>query len=267
MLSLAGLAALSLIWISQRRLIYLPTQAVPDAAAVLPGMEEVTYATEDGLSLAAWLVPAVVKERGTVVVFNGNAGNRADRTPLAEALAGRGYAVLLVDYRGYGGNPGRPSEEGLAADARAAVAYLRTRSGFDSDRLAYFGESLGAAVALGLVEHQEPAALVLRSPFTSLPDIGSTHYPFLPTSLLLWDRYPNLETIRGVDVPVMIIAGTDDSIVPVGQSKKLFDASPGLKRFLVIDGADHNDFALTAGAQMVDEVVAFLDEVLPPGNG
>jgi len=267
MLSLAGLAALGLIWISQRRLIYIPTQAVPDAASVLPGTEEVTYATEDGLSLAAWLVPAAGKERGTVVVFNGNAGNRADRTPLAEALAGRGYAVLLVDYRGYGGNPGRPSEEGLAADARAAVAYLRTRSGFDSDRLAYFGESLGAAVALGLVEHQEPAALVLRSPFTSLPDIGSTHYPFLPTSLLLWDRYPNLETIRGVDVPVMIIAGTDDSIVPVGQSKKLFDASPGLKRFLVIDGADHNDFALTAGAQMVDEVVAFLDEVLLPGNG
>ena len=83
----------------------------------------------------------------------------------------------------------------------------------------------------------------------------------------MWDRYPNLETIRGIDVPVMIIAGSDDSIVPVGQSKKLFDASPGLKRFLVIDGADHNDFALTAGAQMVNEVVAFLDEVLIPGNG
>ncbi len=267
-LSLAALAVLGLIWIMQRRLIYFPTQAVPDAAALLPHIEEVTYPTEDGLTLAAWFVPATRAEcSGTVVVFNGNAGNRADRTPLAEALAGRGYAVLLVDYRGYGGNPGTPSEEGLATDARGAVAYLRTRSGFDSDRLAYFGESLGAAVALGLAEHQEPAALVLRSPFTSLPDIGSTHYPFLPTSLLLWDRYPNLETIRGIDVPVMIIAGSADSIVPVGQSRELFEAAPGFKRLLVIDGADHNDFALTAGAQLVDEVVAFLDEVLPPRNG
>jgi fermentation-respiration switch protein FrsA (DUF1100 family) len=130
----------------------------------------------------------------------------------------------------------------------------------------YFGESLGAAVALGLVDHQEPAALVLRSPFTSLPDVASTHYPFLPTSLLLWDRYPNLETIRRIDAPVMIVAGSDDSIVPVEQSKKLFEASPGPKRLLVIDGADHNDFALTAGDQLVDEVAAFLDDVFF-GNG
>ena len=262
MLFLAALAVLGLIWISQRRLIYFPTQATSDVAAVLPGIEEVEYPTEDGLSLAAWFVPAAREESsGTVVVFNGNAGNRADRTPLAEALAGRGYAVLLVDYRGYGGNPGRPSEEGLAADARAAVAHLATRSGFDSDRLAYFGESLGAAVALGLAESQEPAALVLRSPFTSLPDVGLIHYPFLPTSLLLWDRYPNLDTIPDIDVPVMIIAGSADSIVPVGQSRKLYQASPGPKRLLVIDGADHNDFALTAGDQLINEVVAFLDEI------
>ena len=197
MLSLVALAALGLIWIMQRRLIYFPTQAVPDAASVLPRIEEATYPTEDGLSLAAWFVPAAGDEpSGTVVVFNGNAGNRADRAPLAEALAGHGYAVLLVDYRGYGGNPGTPSEEALAADARAAVAYLRTRPGIDSERLAYFGESLGAAVALGLAEHQEPAALVLRSPFNSLPDIGSTHYPFLPTSLRLWDSSSTMETIR-----------------------------------------------------------------------
>ncbi len=266
-LVLAALAVVGLIWISQRRLIYLPTQTVPDTVTALPGIEEVTYPTEDGLTLAAWFMPATGEETsGTVVVFNGNAGNRADRIPLAEAFAGRGYAVLLVDYRGYGGNPGRPSEEGLAADARAVVAYLKTRSGFDSNRLVYFGESLGAAVALGLVDHQEPAALVLRSPFTSLPDVASVHYPFLPTSLLLWDRYPNLETIQGINVPVMIIAGSDDTIVPAEQSKKLFEAASGPKRLLVIDGADHNDFALTAGDRLVDEVIAFLEDVLP-ANG
>jgi hypothetical protein len=266
-LALVVLAAVGLIWISQRRLIYLPTQAVPDIAVALPGIEEVTYSTEDGLTLAAWFMPATSEEtNGTVVVFNGNAGNRSDRLPLAKAFAERGYAVLLVDYRGYGGNPGRPSEEGLAADARAAVAYLKARSGFDSNRLVYFGESLGAAVVLGLVDHKEPAALVLRSPFTSLPEVASIHYPFLPTSLLLWDRYPNLEAIQGITVPVMIISGSDDTIVPAEQSKKLFEASPGPKRLLVIDGADHNDFALTAGDRLVDEVVEFLEDVFS-GNG
>jgi fermentation-respiration switch protein FrsA (DUF1100 family) len=266
-LGLAAVAALGVMWILQRRLIYFPTQAVPDAAAVLAGIEEVTYPTADGLDLAAWLVPPAEGERrGTVVVFNGNAGNRADRAPLAEALAARGYAVLLVDYRGYGGNPGSPSEEGLALDAQAAVAYLRTRSGLDSDRLVYFGESLGAAVALRLAVQQEPAALVLRSPFTSLPDVGSVHYPFLPTSLLLWDRYPNLDTVRDIGVPLMIIAGSADSIVPVAQSRRLYENAPGFKRLFVIDGADHNDYALAVGPQMVDGVVAFLDDVLPPAE-
>lgn len=266
--SLVVLATLGLIWVSQRRLIYFPTQAVPDPATFLLGIEEVTYPTEDGLSLAAWFLPAAGGESsGTVVVFNGNAGNRAGRVPLAEALAGHGFAVLLVDYRGYGGNPGRPSESGLAADGRAAVAYLRTRPDVDPDRLAYFGESLGAAVALGLARHHPPAALVLRSPFTSLPDIGSTHYPFLPTSLMLWDRYPNLETIGAIDVPTLIVAGSADSVVPLEQSRQLYEAAPGMKRFVLIDGADHNDFALLAGEGLVDEVAAFLNDVLSHGNG
>lgn len=266
--SLVALAVVGLIWISQRRLIYFPTHAVPDSESLLLGIEEVTYPTEDGLSLAAWFVPSAGGESsGTVVVFNGNAGNRAGRTPLAGALAGEGFAVLLVDYRGYGGNPGSPSEQGLAADARAALAYLATRPDVDPSRLAYFGESLGAGVAVGLALHQPPAALVLRSPFTSLQDIGAAHYPFLPTALILWDRYPNLDTIGDIYSPTLIIAGSADSIVPVEQSRELFEASPGPKQLVVIDGADHNDFALLAGAELVDEVVVFLDDVFSSGNG
>lgn len=267
-LAAGALAALALIWITQRRFIYFPTQAIPDPAAVSSAIEEVALPTHDGLSLAAWLLPAAGGgDAGTVVVFNGNAGNRADRMPLAEALAEAGYSVLLVDYRGYGGNPGRPSEEGLTLDARAAAEYLSTRPGTDPGRLVYFGESLGAAVAIGLARHQEPAALVLRSPFTSLPDLGALHYPILPTSLLLWDRYPNLEAIRGVDAPVLVVAGSADSIVPLDQSREVFDAARGPKRLVVIEGADHNDYPLTSGPEMVRGVVSFLGEVMVPGDG
>ncbi len=261
------LLAVGVMWIFQRQFIYLPSQIVPDVASVLPGAEEVTFSTEDGLTLAAWLVPAAGDANGrTVVVFNGNAGNRADRAPLARALAERGYGVLLVDYRGYGANLGRPTEDGLLADGRAAVAYLETRPDVDTDRLVYFGESLGAAVAIGLAEQRPPAALVLRSPFTSLPDIGSVHYPFLPTSILLWDRYPNLEKIRGIEVPVLVVAGSADSIVPVAQSQRLYEAASHPKEFVTIEGADHNDFELTAGNQLVAEVAAFLDNVILPGS-
>lgn len=262
-LAVIAIVVLGLIWLTQRRLIYLPTQAVPEADAVLPEVEEVTYQTEDGLTLAAWFVPAQGEfGAGSVIVFNGNAGNRAHRAPLAQALAGRGYAVLLVDYRGYGANPGSPTESGLSADARAAVEYLKARSDIRSDRLVYYGESLGAAVAIGLAETHTPDALVLRSPFTSLPDIASIHYPYLPTSLLLWDRYPSVERIARVEVPVMVIAGSADRIVPVDQSKEVFDAAPGTKRLLVVDGASHNDANLATGDRVLDEIADFLGAVL-----
>lgn len=265
--AVAVLLAVGALWVFQRRFIYFPSQALPPMATALFDAEEVSFPTDDGLTLSAWLVPAFRATNGTtVVVFQGNAGNRGDRTPLARAIADRGYGVLLVDYRGYGGNPGSPTEDGLLADGRAAVAYLETRADVDADRLAYFGESLGAAVAIGVAEQRPPAALVLRSPFASLPEVASVHYPFLPTSALLWDRYPNLERIRGIDVPVLVVAGSADSVVPIAQSRRLYEAAPEPKRFVMIEGADHNDYELTAGDQLVAEVAAFLDSVIPSGG-
>jgi len=258
MLAVGLVAVLGLVWTSQRRLIYFPARTVP---ATPQGFAEVVYSTDDGLSLAAWFTPPA--GRGTVVVFPGNAGNRADRLPLARALAERGFGVLLVDYRGYGGNPGSPTESGLAADARAAVAHLRSRPDVDPERIAYFGESLGAAVAIGLAVEEPPAALVVRSPFLSLAAVASTHYPYLPVSLVLWDRYPNSDRIHGVDAPVLVVAGSADSVVPVAQSRALYEAAVEPKRLVIIDGADHNDRALTSGPGLVEEVVLFLDEAMP----
>ena len=148
----------------------------------------------------------------TVIVFNGNAGNRAFRAPLAAALAEHGISVLLFDYRGYGGNPGSPSEEGLAADARAARRYVAGRAG--SDRIVYFGESLGSGVAVRLAAEQPPAALILRSPFTSLTDTGRHHYPFLPVGMMLIDRFASIDRIRDIRCPLLVIAADHDSVVP-----------------------------------------------------
>ncbi len=152
------------------------------------------------------------------------------RAALAVALNRMGLSVLLFDYRGYGGNPGRPSEEGLAADARAAQAWLAAQPEVDPDRIAYFGESLGAAVAVGLAVQRPPAALVLRSPFTSLADVGAVHYPWLPVRRLLLDRYPSIERIASVHAPLLVIAGDRDDIVPLSLSRRLYDAAAEPKR-------------------------------------
>ena len=254
----AGL--LLLVWVFQRSLIYFPVGGVPSTAeAGLPDLEPVTFQTEDGLTLAGWFVPSGgTSASGTVIVFNGNAGNRGHRAPLAAALAQRGYQVLLLDYRGFGGNAGAPSEGGLLADARAARAYLLGRSDVDADRIVYFGESLGSAVAVALAAEHPPVALVLRSPFTSLVDVGRTHYPFLPVSLLLSDRFAAVDTIGSVDCPVLVIAGDRDRIVPVALSQRLYQAIGGPKELVIVAGADHNDLALLAGDEMMAAMARFL---------
>ncbi len=257
---LVGVVGLAVL---QRRLIYFPSATLPDVDTVLPGAEEVAFQTEDGLTLEGWFVPSSNSTTDvTVVVFNGNAGNRGDRVRLAESLSARGYAVMLFDYRGYGGNPGAPSEEGLLADGRAVARYLVNRSDVDPDRLVYFGESLGAAVAVATAEHRPPAVLVLRSPFTSLPDVASFHYPFLPVSLLLWDEYRNVETIGRIAVPLLVIAGSADGTVPVKQSEDVYRAGAEPKKLVIIEGADHNDARLSSGAQLVDAVAAFIDDAV-----
>lgn len=248
------------IWIFQRRLIYFPYPSHLETPAVL-SFEPVSLRTGDGLELGAWFVAAPGATNGaTVVVFNGNAGNRSHRAPLADALSRAGFSVLVFDYRGYGGNPGRPSERGLLEDARSAREYLLSRDDVDPERIVYFGESLGAAVAIGLAAHHPPAALVLRSPFPSLAAVGRRHYPFLPVSLLLRDRYPSIERIADLPSPVLVVVGDRDSIVSPTLSRQLFDAASEPKRWLSIPGADHNDWELLAGTTLVSAVINFVEE-------
>jgi fermentation-respiration switch protein FrsA (DUF1100 family) len=272
-----------LLWAFQRRLLYFPTpRTVPPAVSVLPGAEEVTFDTADGLRLGGWFVPAHGGGSGAahpgrgvrgpaVLVCNGNGGNRSMRAPLAAALARMGFHVLLFDYRGYGGNPGHPSEDGLAADARAALDQLATRPEVDPARVVYFGESLGAAVALRLATERPPAALVLRSPFASLAEVGRLHYPLLPVSLLLRDRYDSAALADRLATPLLVVAGGRDQIIPAGHSRRLFAAASQPKRLAVLNGADHNDPDLLAGPWLLAELRRFLAGVpgllgQPPGE-
>jgi uncharacterized protein len=241
----------------QRRLIYFPFPAqVPRAEAVVAGAREVTLRTLDGLALGAWLVEAGEPDRGVaVLVANGNAGNRSMRAPLARALANAGLAVLLFDYRGYGGNPGRPSEQGLARDVRAAHRFLIEEAEVAPARLLYNGESLGSAVVTELATEHPPAGFVLRSPFIDLASVGRVHYPFLPVRALLRDRYPLADHLASVQVPTTVVHGSRDSIVPPEQSRAVAAAAAGQTRVVEIAGADHNDLARLEGEKLIEAVV------------
>jgi uncharacterized protein len=249
-------------WAFQRRLIYLPhTGAVPSAATMLAGARDVQLTTPDGLRLGAWYVPAR-RPAGTftVLIANGNAGDRNLRAPLARALANRGFGVLLFDYRGYGGNPGSPSEEGLARDVRAARQFL-IDEGVPGNRLVYYGESLGAAVVAQLATEHPPAGLLLRSPFTDLASVGQIHYPFAPVRALLKDRFPVAEYLARVAVPITVVYGTEDSIVPPGESRRSVATARGPTRLVAVEGADHNDLALLNGDVLVQAVMELANEI------
>ena len=260
-LLLAG-TVVAMLWALQRQLIYFPDPTpVAPAGAVIAGARDVTLHTADGLELGAWFVPATdAEDTGMVVlVAPGNGGNRAGRVGLAEALSRRGLAVLLMDYRGYGGNPGQPSEDGLAADADAAVAVLK-ELGYPAQRTLYFGESLGSGVVAALQTRHPPAGIVLRSPFTELADVGAHHYPWLPVRALLRDRFPVVEHLADSEVPVTVIYGDRDSVVPSALSARVADSASSLAERVVLTNADHNDPAMFGG--QVASAVARLARLL-----
>jgi len=244
----------------QERLIYFPAG---DPGVPPEPWEEFEVASTDGVDLTVWVrVDDTATDRTVVIVFPGNAGNRAGRLPLGNALADAGYGVVLSEYRGYGGNPGSPSEDGIISDALATAAAVRRRLP-SSGGVVYFGESLGAAVAIAAAEQDRPDALVLGSPFTSMTDVGRYHYPWLPVSVLLRDRYPSLERIEsgGLDgIPALVLGGTSDGTVPIEQSRRIATA---LDAFVFeVEGADHNSAAIRSAPSMVAVVSEFLSEAL-----
>ena len=249
-----------LLWVFQRRLIYLPDRSAPRA----DGVQDVTFEGVDGRSLTAWLVPAKGSVAATVVVFPGNAGNRGARLPLADALSAAGFDVVLVDYRGYGGNPGSPTEQRLVGDGTALVDRLTSRS---DAPVVYLGESLGGGVAVSVAVERPPAAMILRSPFTSLAAVAAAHYRWLPVGALLWDRYPVADLVGTLDVPTLVILGTEDRVVPAEQSRMVFEAAAGVKRLVSVEGADHNDYVLLAGQRVVDEIERFIGDAIADTAG
>lgn len=224
----------------QRRFVYpVARKGVPGGAPVvqLPaGFEGARLATADGLTLhAAWRAPR--PGRPVAVFFHGNGSTLRWAGHAVAPLAAAGFGLLIPEYRGYGGNPGAPSEDGLYADGRAALAWLAAR-GVPPDDVVLIGNSIGSGIATQLAAETPVGALVLISPFTSLPDVAANLVRWAPVRLLLRDRYENRAKIGRVTAPALILHGERDRLIPIAQAEALAAAKPGA-RLVRFPGSGH----------------------------
>ena len=228
------------LYVFQRQLLYFPDLEHPelgDLAAL--GVREVSLRTVDELSLLSWYLPPS-DGRPVIAYFHGNGGHIGYRTERLRWFARAGYGVLMAEYRGYGGNPGTPTESGLLADGIAALDFLGG-AGITPNRLVIYGESLGSGVAVPLAVRREVAALILEAPFTSVAEVAQYHYSFIPASTLVRDRFDSRVSIGHLKAPILVLHGERDRIVPLRFGRALFDAAPEPKELWVAREAGHED--------------------------
>ncbi len=260
-----GVVALVLLatFLFQDRLIYFPDRTRPDPVrAGLHGVVEGHVTTEDGLRLLTWTVPPADGTRPVLLYLHGNGGSLLHRAARLARFAELGWGVVMLEWRGYGGNPGAPGEAGLLKDARAALAAMQV-AGVPADRTVLWGESLGTGIAIALAAEQPQAvaAVLLESPYTSMLALARLHYPWLPSRWLLRDRYDSLGRIGAVAAPVLIMTGGADRLVPPAMGDELAAAARAPVERWNVAGAGHNDLG-AAGA--IDAAAAFLERRLVP---
>jgi uncharacterized protein len=241
------LVAGGFVLLLEKHLIYFPMRVHEETPARLGlAYEEVELQAEDGVRLHGWFLP-VKGSRLTVLLCHGNAGNVSHRLDRALLFRSRlNVDTLLFDYRGYGRSDGSPDEEGTYRDGRAAYHWLIAR-GIGPERVVLFGESLGSAVALQLAVEVEAGALVLESPFASIPDMARAVYPFLPLWPFVRTRYDNVAKVGRLRMPLLVLHGERDEVVPFAHGRRVFDEAPEPKQFFAIPGASHNDTYAVGG--------------------
>ena len=255
LLGLVGIAAVLYIavvllaWAFQGRLIY---PAPPASSAVPAGFERIEYRTDDGIDITAGYRPARAG-MPTLLFFHGNGASWQSTTTVTDRLVAQGYGVLAAEYRGYGGNAGTPSEDGLYRDGRAAMAWLGERGVAPGD-VVLVGNSIGSGVATQLAGEADARALVLISPFASLTETAAGAMPWLPVRALMRDRYDNVAKLPDITMPILILHDRTDTLIPIAQSEHLAQARAGVE-LAIYSGWGHD---LVVNEAVQDRIDRFL---------
>jgi fermentation-respiration switch protein FrsA (DUF1100 family) len=241
---LVGLYLLVLLGLAifQRDMIYRPDPTRTDPADIgLSEMMPVPVRAQDGRQITSWYAPPLHPHAPTLVMFHGNAGTNARRAHKARFLLDAGFGVFMVEYRGYGGNSGRPSEADLTADARAVLDWLNGR-GVEPGRIVLCGESIGSGVAIAMTREIEPLAVILECPFTALVDLAPPYVPKWLARLLMRDHFDNRSRIARLKAPLLIVHGEQDSLTPPAMARALIAAAGSTDKGAVfLPLAGHND--------------------------
>jgi uncharacterized protein len=247
-------AVVGVLYIEQRTLLYHPSMQRPPLGSLAAfGAREVTLNTKDGLELFSWYLPPLAGAP-VIVYFHGNGGDIGMQGGRLRRFGEVGFGVLMVEYRGYGANPGAPTEPGLLADARAALAFLDTQH-VPSDRRVLYGQSLGSGIAVQLAASNPIAALILESPYSSIADVAQYHYPWVPARWLLHDKFDSLAVIGQVKAPMLFLQAEHDTIIPARFGRALYAAAPEPKMMWSTDQGDHNDVGALGGFEVAIDFV------------
>lgn len=248
-----------MIYFQQDSMVYVPEKTIthnPNNIGL--EYEEVAVRTKDGLSISGWYIPAK-NEKAVILFCHGNAGNISNRLDSIRIFNNLSLSVMIFDYRGYGKSEGRPSEAGTYLDAEAAWDYLINVKKIPPDRIIVYGRSLGGAVAAEVVLRRSPAALIMESGFTSVPDLGQKIYPWLPVKLISKFHYATVDKIGTIRCPKLIIHSRKDDIIPFEHGRALYEKASPPKEFLEIRGS-HNDGFLLSGRIYTGGIEGFLEK-------
>lgn len=251
------------LFFMQRSFTYFPDHSTPSPAMFgLEGQVElVSIETDDGLTLSGWYIAGADANKPVILFFHGNASHIGYRSFKVQPFIEAGYGVLLAEYRGYGGNSGKPTENGLYADARAYHSYLTQSLNIPSQDIVLYGESLGSGVATYLGAEHVFKGVILETPFTSLPAVAKQHYPFIPfMAALMHDHYPSVDRIAQVHAPTLFLIAGRDEVVSPADGIALYEAARAPKTRKIYEHATHNSlYTNTAAAQDVLEFLEGLD--------
>ena len=244
-------------YIFQRNLLYHPSENNYSGDKILVSIEKVKIKTSDGIELLSWYHNKNIKIYKTILFLHGNAGSLENRIHKINHFKDMDINFLLLAWRGFNGNKGKPTESGLYEDARSAILWLKS-NGVEENNIIIYGESLGTGVATEIAQNENFAGIILESPFTSMLDVAKDKYPFLPVNLLLKDKYESNKKIKNIKSPILIMHGKIDNIVPFYMGKKMYDLANEPKYFFF---SDYDDHMMEFNEKLLNKVKIFISSL------
>ena len=243
-----------LLFIFQRKLLYYPTEnKFSEETSLKHKVDKIYISTQDGLNLIGWFHQKSIAKK-TLLFFHGNAGTLDNRIYKLNHIGDCGVNFLIIAYRGFNGNPGKPSEKGLYLDAEAALSWLNSKS-IATENIVIYGESLGTSVAIEIGQNKNFSGIILEAPFTSMVSVGKKHYPLFPVKLLLKDKYENANKVKNIKFPILVMHGKKDSIIPFVMGEKIYNLAnvPKFKYF-----PEKDDHMMEFNENLINKMCSFL---------